>query len=1095
MNAEHLSPNANDLKGVLRALGVQWGLLILVLTALLDAAVRTLILPLAPRQGYRAEMFAALANCHPIYYFALAVVALIVSRILQRLQPATPGRAYDRTGYVLALVGAAIFCYPFSTVHTVSQLVALALITPFVLIRIYGTRLGQTQVTSEALRHADAGRDGVVINDIVLGFAVSMFLLGWITTYFQVDHEVVHQKVARWREHLPVSEGTRWCLLAAIAVGLTWLGTLVAKRKEYQEYLAILTVQVVLMLLYAIASIALVSLARDISFGVVIIASITWCTLQDLPFWHGRSWLPADKELGLTRQEKQGLAQEVLVPVHQLPWIEFGRGGLCALVPAITILACYCFANDFSLSEDDSVSSYQPLVIETLRSLTAGEIPLWSDYSDCGIPHLARGQSLTLYPGHLLPQMVANALGKENLGIALAHALHISIGTFFSWVFLRKIGCGIPASVLGTLGFAFSGPLYGFWTNWNSYAHLAAYVPMTIYLIERQRNISFRLFEVLLLGFSAAQMFMLCDPLLLVKYLLLVVAYAVLRFPQQFRFSYGLMIVMSGAIGAFCGSAQCLATAEYVGMTQRVVDIGEFDRLVFMSLRPEHFAGLLNPLAQIDWPSSMHPGFLQGAAIFVGPMIPFALVGLFFVGRCTDSPLRALLILCAIYAILSLGISVSVNQWLSYIPLIKHMRWPARWTVELCSLLPLVLGIGIQGLLAALDRPRAILGAVIALFAIGFAVVECDGVSLAGVASRYVAILYVTPAIALVVMQVYGKQQWWIATAIGWSVVSLLVSIQLAQVQRFSLGHRTWYGEAPEIPLAHGGRILNLIRWVDRDELAGSGMYSMNLPHQYRHRTVFGYTFPFVAQTWRDGISFQAEVYAPLVVKENYLVPEHASLLDMLHVEYVLVHEQDKFLRRFLASSADFGVETRHRQLCFYRRNPSDYRGAWFVQTLELGDDVVEIDDLKRADLRQKAFVDRKYQGTLSFTSGGKVHSYSEERGTLRLEVTSLEDGFLVISHSWYPGWRAWADGAEVDVVRTNSAFLGAAIPAGTKSVVLQYRPAWLIRLLIANWTVLGLVFAMIVVDSAALIAQGRALSDQLGDRVRSVFRPAAAAG
>ncbi|MEO6710363.1 MAG: YfhO family protein, partial [Planctomycetota bacterium] len=58
------------------------------------------------------------------------------------------------------------------------------------------------------------------------------------------------------------------------------------------------------------------------------------------------------------------------------------------------------------------------------------------------------------------------------------------------------------------------------------------------------------------------------------------------------------------------------------------------------------------------------------------------------------------------------------------------------------------------------------------------------------------------------------------------------------------------------------------------------------------------------------------------------------------------------------------------------------------------------------------------------------------------LRVNAARDAWLVATLSWYPGWKAWVDGAPVALTRTNYAFLGLSIASGEHEVVLEFDSA-----------------------------------------------------
>lgn len=56
-------------------------------------------------------------------------------------------------------------------------------------------------------------------------------------------------------------------------------------------------------------------------------------------------------------------------------------------------------------------------------------------------------------------------------------------------------------------------------------------------------------------------------------------------------------------------------------------------------------------------------------------------------------------------------------------------------------------------------------------------------------------------------------------------------------------------------------------------------------------------------------------------------------------------------------------------------------------------------------------------------------------------EVVASQAGFLVLTDTWYPGWKAYVDGKETPIMRTNYTFRGVVVPEGKHEVVFSYEP------------------------------------------------------
>lgn len=102
-------------------------------------------------------------------------------------------------------------------------------------------------------------------------------------------------------------------------------------------------------------------------------------------------------------------------------------------------------------------------------------------------------------------------------------------------------------------------------------------------------------------------------------------------------------------------------------------------------------------------------------------------------------------------------------------------------------------------------------------------------------------------------------------------------------------------------------------------------------------------------------------------------------------------------------------------------------------------------------DLTKTAFVD----GSILLVpdpkkpQGGTVTIARYDAQRITLAVEAAQDSFLVLSDTYYPGWKADIDGNEVPVYRTNYTFRGILVPEGAHTVRFYYDPlSWRIGLL-----------------------------------------------
>ena len=66
----------------------------------------------------------------------------------------------------------------------------------------------------------------------------------------------------------------------------------------------------------------------------------------------------------------------------------------------------------------------------------------------------------------------------------------------------------------------------------------------------------------------------------------------------------------------------------------------------------------------------------------------------------------------------------------------------------------------------------------------------------------------------------------------------------------------------------------------------------------------------------------------------------------------------------------------------------------------------------------------------------------SDKRNSVSIETDNSQDGLLVLSDNYYPGWRATVDGAPARILRANHTMRAIAVPAGRHLVSFVFMPA-----------------------------------------------------
>jgi len=88
-------------------------------------------------------------------------------------------------------------------------------------------------------------------------------------------------------------------------------------------------------------------------------------------------------------------------------------------------------------------------------------------------------------------------------------------------------------------------------------------------------------------------------------------------------------------------------------------------------------------------------------------------------------------------------------------------------------------------------------------------------------------------------------------------------------------------------------------------------------------------------------------------------------------------------------------------------------------------------------------------------TEGAPVHGCAEKDSTnsfayqivsetpinIKMQISAGGDGWVLLSDTWYPGWKAVLDGKRVEIFRGFSNFRTVWVPAGTHTLEMKYQP------------------------------------------------------
>ena len=690
-----------------------------------------------------------------------------------------------------------------------------------------------------------------------------------------------------------------------------------------------------------------------------------------------------------------------------------------------------------------------------------GRVPLWNPWNGCGSPHLANAGAASLSPFALPGYLVG-----ERAGAVVSAALELFLLALFAWLFLRELGTGVLAAVVGATAFAFAGsnahPLA------NGRAGALAALPAALFFVERTLR-SVRSVACRDAGErrSAAR----------------------IRGPLA-----GLCLTF--ALGSLGGSPAALALAAAVAFAwtvARAVAIVQAARAAGCDLRPLVVAGSKVALALLlagglasfrilgwlelrahaetatplpssppgsglaPWPLLFFPGALgAGPAdailpLHVGGLVLFlALASLAFSLRDPRIPwFLAIALLCAAAA----TESDPVLRRLGAVGVPSDEAGQGGFALGLSCAAALAVDriARFEGLRPWLSASLVALGAIafLALFRLGLERVPGFDASASAPELRRAAIAFAGGVVAVCLLRVARGG---IAARVGGAALVLSVFAAASAPLSASIPRSEVREDAPWTDA------LRAIRdrvGTDRVLVVGEDAFppEANIPYEIALLTSRGGTeIASFARRFRSSFGGSA-VCGPVSVASS-------RALQTFGVRWVLSNESFESARD---RPEEFERVAYGGPLALYRFKQSLGR-CWLVRrsvgatsagqafafaedpafdparVVILGPDGLEDEHPGEAAVRLESAVGARVSD-LAASADPPPRWTQIEPTWIRIEAECTGPEYLVLAQSWYPGWKARVNGIEAPLLRANAAFVAVELPSGLSVVEIAYEP------------------------------------------------------
>jgi hypothetical protein len=690
------------------------------------------------------------------------------------------------------------------------------------------------------------------------------------------------------------------------------------------------------------------------------------------------------------------------------------------------------------IPEGDFTSQYYPLQLFSARELAEGRVPAWDPYLNAGQPGLADIQTGFFYPLNLASNLVLALFGLPfTVGLLQAQVvLHFSLASLFTYLLVRhlarragaRLAAARLAGAVAALTFTYAGYLTSFPVQQLTILETAVWLPLVLLFEDRAGQHSRPLPQLVLAGAALACALLAGHPQTGMYVVYAAVAYGIFASWTSDAVSgssgflrrvwrAAIVALVPVAIGVGLAAVQLVPTLQFIALSTR-------SGLDYAAVSWGF------PLAEMV--QLLYPGYFGGSPQYVGILAPVLTAASLFVLRARREVLFWIT-LGLVALLLSLG-RHTFFYTLAYLfaPGFGAVRDQERIIFLFSLAVSILAGYGALVLVQPLALPvrrgfrRFVRGlawagvaflALTGLWYVGYLQGLQQGVDVnqfEGLLRHHLLLLLILGgAVALFVLRAKGmlRRTWLVALTLG------LIVLNLFTVNwQFNLAAPSVGGPFPET-----GLVSFLKAQPGTFRISSAGL----LPGGASAGIVYGI----------EDITGNT----PLRLDRFEQFEEGVGSWrrwQLLNVAYVL-------------SDRDLdgpGLERvyEEEEVKVYRVGDPLPR-AWVVYDVQAATDGEAL-TLLNADefhpLDAAVVVDDSALAGLPRGGGpGSPARVIESRpGRLVLDLTAGNDGLLVVSQPFYPGWRATVDGEAVQIFRVDYLLQGVEVPAGSHQVELAYR-------------------------------------------------------
>lgn len=676
----------------------------------------------------------------------------------------------------------------------------------------------------------------------------------------------------------------------------------------------------------------------------------------------------------------------------------------------------------------DVVSVIYPLRSLAVDVLKQGKLPLWNPHMFNGYPLLANFQvaifSPTIFFYFLFPKIIAWT--AQIIAQPILAAL-------FTYLLLRHLKLGKFPSLVGGLIYAFSG-FNMIWLEWNAHALVAAWIPLILLLTSKFISKGKISWGVLLSIALAVQILSGYPQLAIYTVAALLLFLFFKRDELNFRkLSLLSLFLLAGILLSF---VQTLPAYELFSQSQRVSEHLD-SNLIYLPWQnlitffaPDYFG---NHATGNFWGVgnyTLNTGYTGVVSIILGT------VGAFGYFKKKEVWYFVFLLLISLALALPTPIAKIVVE--SKIPGLAAAS-PTRILVFSNLSLAILAAFGLNRLISKKERvhigvfcvPAIVLGGVLIW-------TLCTGLSKVGLRNLILPISFVTltSVILIVRYRLFSKK------TLNNFLVFAVAFIAVFELFRYGWKYTPFSSQDlvfPDTP------VLEFLKKQEKPFriVPGDVILPVNMWVAYGIEAPIGYdaVYPARLAKFMSVVQFGDPDTSPFG-RYGSITRYDSPLLDLVNSNYVLAVEKDEGISKVF--KLDKLSPVFRDKSVVVLENKKVLPRAFFVSQWEVAQD----EDIFRKLLsdnfpfQEKIIIEEDFKRFNQNEKNESEVSFVEyDSQTSKVKVKSNVPGFLFVSDTWYPDWKALVDGKEEKILRANYAFRAVPVSEGEHIVEFIYDP------------------------------------------------------